>query len=394
MANNTISPNMGLVIPTVGEDPAPNWAEDLNSSLDIIDGHTHAPGFGVQINPNGIDINAALPMNGNNLTLVKTVNFSAQSSPLAATSPNIGCLYVSGNELYYNDKTGGHQVQITNGGSVNAGAGSITGLPSGTASVSYSGGTYTFQSATNTAANIDGESFILRNSAANSKGLTLNPPSAMASDITETLPAIPGSTSFMQMDTSGNMSASVAVSGGITATNIANATITGAKIVSQTITQGLLAVRTIDNGTSGSAGDVVISTSSGSINTSSTSEVAMTNLSCTLTTTGRPVVISLQPENNSSPTSINLSTSATGFVAVTFSLHQGSLRFTTQLGLNSTAASVNPLGRFPPGSLQFIDYSVANTPGTYTWALYWSVGAATTNVAVSGVGVQLVVYEM
>lgn len=152
MSNTTISPNMNLPIPTVGVDPGPDWATDNNACLNAIDSHNHSAGQGVQITPSGMDINADLSMGNNNLTTVRTVNFTSQNSPLALAA-DIGCIYVSGKDLYYNDEDG-NQVRITSSGSVNAGAGSITGLPSGTAGVTFSGGTYTFTSATNTRATI------------------------------------------------------------------------------------------------------------------------------------------------------------------------------------------------------------------------------------------------
>lgn len=229
-AQVVVSPNMNLPVPIPGVTTGPDWASDINSSLTLIDSHNHSAGQGVQINPNGININADFPMNNNNITTIKTARFFSQPSPITSTAPNVGAVYVSGNELYYNDYTGGHQVQITNGGSVNAGAGSITGLPSGTASVAYSGGTYVFQSATNTAANIDGESFILRNSAANSKGLTLSPPAAMGADYGLVLPNLPAQTNVMTLDTSGNM-------GSITYDAVGtNMTATGANAIQNTQT--------------------------------------------------------------------------------------------------------------------------------------------------------------
>ncbi len=219
-AQVTISPNMNLPVPIPGVTPGPAWASSINASFMAIDSHNHSSGQGVQVQPNGININADLPFNSNNAVTLRTARFTPLLSPPASAAPDVGALYVSGNELYFNDVSGGNQVQITVNGSVNAGAGSITGLPSGTASASYSAGTFTWQSATNTAANMDGRSYIYRNSTANSKGLTLNPPSAMGADISETLPAIPGATSFMQMDTSGNMAASIPTANGLTASNI------------------------------------------------------------------------------------------------------------------------------------------------------------------------------
>src|SRR6202158_1946405 len=161
MANVTLTPNMGLPSPIPGVETGPQYAIDTQSCLSLIDSHNHSPGQGVPITTNGININTDLPINGNNLTLIKTVRFQVQASPIANSGLNVGCLYVSGNEIYYNDVTGGHQVQLTNGGSVNSGAGSITGLPSGTASASFSAGTFIWQAATATAANMDFASAIL-----------------------------------------------------------------------------------------------------------------------------------------------------------------------------------------------------------------------------------------
>jgi hypothetical protein len=205
MAGETTTPNMNLIVPAIGVTAGPEYASDLNSDLTIIDQHTHAAGSGVLITPAEMNINADLPMNGNNLTLVNTVRFQSLAADIPNAAPNIGCIYVVGNELYYNDYSGGHEIQITNNGSVNAGAGSITGLPSGTASVSYGGSTYTFQSATNTAATIDVASVILRNTTASSFGLTLSPPNALSSNYNLTLPLNPVSQSVLTQDTSGNI---------------------------------------------------------------------------------------------------------------------------------------------------------------------------------------------
>lgn len=211
-AQSNPSANMSLPIPIPGVTPGPIWAQDINSSFLIIDQHNHSPGKGVLIQPNGININSDLTFQTHNATALRASRFTSQSATLT-TAADIGQLYVVGNELYYNDVTGGNKIAITSNGSVNAGAGSITGLPSGTAGVSYSGGTYTFQSATNTAANVDGESFILRNSAASSKGLTLNPPAAMGANFSLTLPSLPASQKIMTLDASGNMSAPYTVDG-------------------------------------------------------------------------------------------------------------------------------------------------------------------------------------
>lgn len=204
MANVFITPYMGLPLAIPGQDPGPDYANNQYTEGIILDQHNHSPGSGQQINPSGLNINADLPIKGNNLTLVRTVNFNSQSGPLSGVAPDIGCIYVAGNELYYNDETG-NMIQITNNGSVNAGAGSISGLPSGTASVFFTGSSYVFQQATNVAANIDGASFIFRNTTVSSNGITLSPPNSLAANYNETLPIPPSTKGIMTMDPSGNM---------------------------------------------------------------------------------------------------------------------------------------------------------------------------------------------
>lgn len=208
--STTITPNMGLVVPGVSTEPGPEWAQEINADLGVLDQHNHTPGQGVQITPAGININVDLPFNSNNATLLKTANFINQGSTLTGMAPNLGCVYVAGGELIYNDEAG-NVVPITNNGSVNAGAGSITGLPSGTASASYSAGTFIWQSATNTPATMDMGSVIIRNTTASAHGVTVQPVSALSSNYSLTLPTVPGATSFVQLDSSGNLTATIPV---------------------------------------------------------------------------------------------------------------------------------------------------------------------------------------
>lgn len=204
MANTTISPNMGLVVPSVGVDPGPDWANNLNASLSILDSHDHTPGKGVQVTPDGLNINSDLSFIGNNATLLRSTRFAAQSAPLAL-SADLGCLYVAGLDLYYNDELG-NQVRITQSGGLAGTPGSIGGLVP-PASVTYIPGneTFVFQSDVNTPANIDVASIIVRNLTMGSNGITLSPPNALASNFTITLPTLPAVGSVLTIDPSGNM---------------------------------------------------------------------------------------------------------------------------------------------------------------------------------------------
>lgn len=204
--SSTITPNMSLVVPTVGAEPGPQWAADINNSLTIIDQHSHVPGSGVPITPSALNINSDLTMIGNNLTNIRSARFTPQASPLALGS-DVGCAYVSGVDLYFNDVSG-NQIRITQSGGVAGTPGSIANLTS-PASATYvaSNSTFVWQSAANTPAIMDASSLIIRNLTLGSFGLTLEAPAAMGSDFTITLPSLPSAASVLTIDNSGLMAA-------------------------------------------------------------------------------------------------------------------------------------------------------------------------------------------
>lgn len=223
----TTSPNMSLPVPVVGVEPGPAYAQDINTCLTTLDAHNHTSGNGVQVPSSGLNINADLPFGGNNAITIRSARFNAQPAVLAVATDR-RCLYAVGNELYYNDGLG-NQVKITNGGAVTGSAGTISGLPSGTASAAYIAGsqTFVFQSATNIAANMDFGSIVLRNLSPNSTyGVTIAPPAALAANYSLVLPNIPASNSFVTIDTSGNLGTASSIAG----TQIAAASLTGAQL--------------------------------------------------------------------------------------------------------------------------------------------------------------------
>ena len=206
MANTTLSPNMGMPIPTVSVDPGPDWAQNINASLSIVDSHNHSPGQGELINPNGLDINIDLPFNGNNATTLRSTRFTPQVSPLSGSgTPDIGCLYESGVDLYYNDGNG-NTIRLTSSGSIVGTAGSISGLPSGTASASYSSPTFSFQSATSTPAYMASGPLVLGYPAPGSATITISPTNGQPSNYALNLPsAAPGNHQILVSDASGNL---------------------------------------------------------------------------------------------------------------------------------------------------------------------------------------------
>ncbi len=197
---------MSLIAPTPGKDPGPDYANNQNQTFFIVDSHNHSPGSGVQITPAGLNINADLTFNNNRATNIYGVQFSAP----ATDSIDLTFLYTapqSGggiNDLFFNDGAG-NVIALTKAGAVNATIASIPGE-------SYAGGTFTWvQGAGSTIpANFDIGSITIRpNVAATTNGVVLGPPSGIASQYNIQLPIVPVATSIMQLDSSGNMIATL-----------------------------------------------------------------------------------------------------------------------------------------------------------------------------------------
>lgn len=224
--SSTLSPNMNLIIPGVGSEAGPTYAFDVNASLTIIDQHTHTNGSGVPITTAAININAALTFANNFATNVAGVTLYAQGS-----APANNTVYESGNDLYFVDGLG-NNVRITQSGGVAGSPGSISNLTS-PASAAYVAGNQTFvwQSGSSIAANMDFGAAIMRNLSPNSTyALTLQPPAALASNYSITLPVLPGASSFMVMSTAGVIS-STALLGALTTANLsASANIAGTQL--------------------------------------------------------------------------------------------------------------------------------------------------------------------
>lgn len=349
MANT--SPNMSLPIPTVGVESAPQWATLLDSCMTIIDGHNHASGSGVQINPAGININSDLTINDNNLILARSLRFNPNLVAIGGPD-DIGCLYEAGVDLYYNDGSG-NQIRITQSGSVAGSSGTITGLPSGTASASYAAGTFVFQSATNTSAVIDGGSFILRNATASSHGLTLAPPNAMGADYSLVLPTIPASLSLMTLDASGNMGTSTTVP--------SSAIPTGSLSPKQT------------------APNYAKSSSCGNFVTSSATAVAVTNLSVSVTSGANPIEIMCLPDGTTNTISVGYISANTSSMFI-YLYKNGSPFAQTALGVNPSSGTA-PI-TIPSSAIRFFDFAPGASPNTYAIFVKSNSGSIQVNTTV------------
>ena len=203
---NTNTPNMGLILPTIGAEASPTYGQDQNSSFTILDGHNHTPGSGVLITPAAIDINVPLTFKNNPAVNLEYVQFTPQISLTGLSSIYVkpGSETVPIADLWFNDGNG-VPIQITSNGGINAPGATIPGE-------SYGGGTFTWRQGAGSTipANFDIGSIILRpNLGGTRNGVILQPPLSISSQYPIVLPLLPSlanSPSIMTIDNSGIIS--------------------------------------------------------------------------------------------------------------------------------------------------------------------------------------------
>lgn len=119
MANYTVDPATGILIPIVGVDPGPDYATNISAALSKLASLTHTGVSnldGYQIPSAGINFNADLSAQSNNLTTLRSARFISNASTLSG-SGDLDCVYVKSNDLYYNNGSG-TPVQLTSGNAI------------------------------------------------------------------------------------------------------------------------------------------------------------------------------------------------------------------------------------------------------------------------------------
>lgn len=127
-----------------------------------------------------------------------------------------------------------------------------------------------------------------------------------------------------------------------------------------------------------------ISTSSGVFTTSNTAATDVTNLSVTITTIGRPVLIALMAGSSAAQIGLNNNSSASlnaQFHIVRDTVPSTGLVTVANYPLTSTfKASPAPDTFAPAASVWAVDFGVIGQPGTYLYKLQ-------TNITIPGAGV-------
>ena len=118
------TPNMLLDLPVVSTTVGPDWANDINAALAVVDTHDHSSDKGVKVTPAGLDINADLDISNQVFYNFQSIKFQEQPASLTGSS-NANALYSVLGDLYYTTGSG-TAIQITSGGALATSPGSAS----------------------------------------------------------------------------------------------------------------------------------------------------------------------------------------------------------------------------------------------------------------------------
>lgn len=382
------TPYMNLTLPVVG--PAgtvgPDWASLLNTALNYIDAHDHSSGNGKLITPAGLNINQTLPMNSNQLSEI----LSLALDNLASQPTSTNLVYEYAGELYFNDAAG-NKVKLTSGGTINvASLGTITGdYSTSTADLTYSDAskTFIFKQSPTVTANIDGGPIKIYRNVASSPYARIQQSNSQAANLDWTLPAAyPASKLPLKVDGSG-----VQTIEQIVTADIGDSQVTSVKLATDAVETVKIKNGAVTQAKRAALGQQ-ISSSCGNFSLAGvTVSTDVTNLSVSITTTGRPVFIGLLSDGSSNTASIGVRDSVTGnSSAATFYIRRDGTEIsryllqTVKLG-GSALIEVD----IPPSSVNTFDTPAA---GTYTYKLSAVCGNANNDLFVKYT--KLIAYEL
>lgn len=110
------TPYMNLNLPVPSVTLGAQWAQDINDAMALIDSHDHSTGDGAKVKPNGMNINADLDIQQNQLLNVGALGLFTQNAVLSGPL-NALKMHSYAGDLYYTNSSGS-VVQITEGGTI------------------------------------------------------------------------------------------------------------------------------------------------------------------------------------------------------------------------------------------------------------------------------------
>jgi hypothetical protein len=394
-----ITPNMDLDLPSVSVTLGPEWATLLNAALTLVDSHDHSDGKGVKVTQLGLNITDDLELNDQYLTEVGSMRLVSQAATLV-TAQDLRSIYSVLGDLYYNNNSG-TPIQITSGGSVTAASDGIsrafsrTSVNSNTVisaagTTSYydvdttSGVTFTLPSAAGVAAGRFYEFKDTTGSAA-TNNIVIN---RAGSDTIDGATSVTINTNYQSLALVSDGTSKWGLLRQIVDTDqIKDSAVTTAKIANLNVTTGKLADGAVTQAKRASLGQQL--SSEAIFSTTSASFVDVTNLTVTITTTGRPVFVGL----------IN-SASGTGSSILTRRTAGAEASSQIQILRDATAIAIYPLTLAVSGHGSLLDLntpaSAINTidvpsAGTYTYKIQSRVVSAN---SVATAYVKLIAYEL
>jgi hypothetical protein len=361
------TPYMGFTLPVVGVNGTlgPTWATYINQALEIIDSHDHTTNNGIKITPLAININANFSLNSYALTTVNYAKFVNQTGAVS----DYTTVYAKNGDLFWKNASG-QEVQITSGINVNVAAGgNITGLGGTTGALTYSTATtppsFLFTSNAGITANVAHGAVFIYDPVTNGKYAKLAVPSGLSANYNLTLPsALPASKKIVTMSLSGAIAADYDVDNstleissnnlrlkdnGISTAKIQNAAITNDKI--------------------GQKNYIISSESVGSFVTLSSTfvniknSVSLVDISCTITTTGRPVFIGWIQDGTAGASMISAAANSSN-LEYGFKFLRDSTSFGFSIRYSSVGSQSIYQDNMPTSIFQAIDFPAA---GTYTY---------------------------